>query len=216
MNTQLRLIVSALMSIIAVERACADWHVWAVTETRRVLRNDPSEQSTSVKLAAARNEWESFQILIRSDAALAGVNVEAGDLTGPGGAVLRAADARLFRQHQLHLTVGTYRNEDFKPGWYPDPLIPFRHPVTRKPLEGGRLSAVPFDLPAGQTHGFWVDLYVPPDAKPGQYRGTYRVTASGAQTVEIPVTLDVWDFELPRVSTLRTALGSPAGRMRGY
>ena len=30
------------------------------------------------------------------------------------------------------------------------------------------------------------------------------------------MTLTVWDFELPRVSTMHTALGSPAERMRGY
>ncbi len=225
MKTDLRSVLLAVISIIpaaAADRARADWQVWTVTETRRVLRDEPAGhhpqdgRGAAVKLAAARNEWESFQILMRSDQPVKGVGVEAAELKGPGGAVLRAADARLFRQHQLQLTVGTYRNEDFKPGWYPDPLIPFEHPVSRKPLEGARLGAVPFDLPAGQTHGFWVDLYVPPTARPGTYRGTYRVTAGSGKAVEVPVTLDVWDFELPRVSALRTALGSPAGRMRGY
>lgn len=33
---------------------------------------------------------------------------------------------------------------------------------------------------------------------------------------DIAVELTVWDFELPRVSTLQTAFGSPAGRLRGY
>ena len=216
MNTHFRLIVLAATTIVAADRAYADWRVWTVTETRRVLRDEPAGQGTAVVLAAARNEWESFQILVRCDAPVQGISVEAADLKGPGGAVLSAADARLFRQHQLQLTVGTYRNEDFKPGWYPDPLIPFEHPVTRKPLEGARLGAVPFDLPAGQTHGFWIDLYVPPTARPGEYRGTYRVTAGSGKTVDVPVTLTVWDFELPRVSALRTALGSPAGRMRSY
>ena len=190
--------------------------VWTVTDTRRVLRKEPAGKLTPVKLAAARNEWESFQILVRSDVPAAGLGVTPGDLKGPGGAVLRAADARLFRQHQLRITAGTYRNDQFKPGWYPDALIPFRDPVTRKPLTAGRLRAVPFDLPAGQTHGFWIDLHVPAGAKAGAYRGTYRVTSAGGGAVEVPVTLTVWDFELPRVSTLRTALGSPAGRMRGY
>ena len=83
-------------------------------------------------------------------------------------------------------------------------------------MSGARLVAAPFDLPANETHGFWVDIHVPKDAKPGDYKGTYRVVAQGAKAAEIPVALTVWDFELPRVSTLRTALGSPAGRMRGY
>jgi len=111
----------------------------------------------------------------------------------------------LYRQHQLELTLPSARNDNFKPGWYPDPLIPFRQPPN------ARFKAVPFDLPAGETHGFWVDIFVPANATPGKYRGTFRVNAA-----TIPVGLTVWDFELPRVSTLQTALGSPAERMRGY
>jgi hypothetical protein len=216
MNTLVRCLLWAVIPAVAADGVYADWQGWTLTQTRRVLRDDPAGQGTSVNLGAARNEWESFQILIRSDVPVRGINVEAADLRGPDGAVLRAADARLFRQHQLHLTVGTYRNDGFKPGWYPDPLIPFRHPVTRQPLPGARLRAVPFDLPAHETHGFWVDLYVPPDAKAGEYRGTYRITADTGNVVEVPVTLNVWDFELPAVSALRTAFGSPAARMRGY
>ena len=209
-------LLCALLLLAAGRDARGGWDVWTVAETRRVLREDPAGTGTTAKLAAARNEWESFQILMRADAPVKGITVAAGDLGGPGGAVLRGSDARLFRQHQLHHAVPTYRNDTFRPGWYPDPLIPFKHPLTRQPLKGARLAAVPFDLPANETHGFWVDILVPTDAKPGDYSGTYRVTAAGGKVVEVPVTLTVWDFALPRVSTLRTALGSPASRMRGY
>ena len=208
-------VIAALMLVVC-GRAPAGLDVWTVTETKRVLRDAPAGRTAAARLAAARNEWESFQVLVRSDAPVGGLAVEPGDLTGPGGDVLRAADARLFRQQQLHVDVGTYRNDAFQPGWYADGLIPFGHPVTRKPLRGARLSAVPFDLPAGETHGFWVDVLVPAGAKPGEYRGAYRVTAKGCPTVAVPVSVTVWDFDLPRVSTLATALGSPAARMRGY
>jgi hypothetical protein len=223
MKTFLCCLLCGLFSIVAAGRAQADWRLWTLTQTKRVLRDDPPGTAASVKLQAARNEWESFQILLRSDVPVKAVNLEPGDLrrmpygiTGPAGVIRCAENTRLYRQHQFELAVGTYRNDKFKPGWYPDPLIPFRHPLTRKALSQANLKAVPFDLPAGQTHGFWVDVYIPPDARPGRYRGTYRVTAEGGKAVEIPVTLTVWDFTLPRVSTLKTALGSPAGRMRSY
>ena len=212
-------ITSALASMIALtagSRASADWQVWTSARPERVLRDTPASENRPVQLAAARNEWESFQILMRSDAPLRILKIEAADLAGPSGALLRAARARLFRQHQLHIAQGTHRNDTFKPGWYPDPLIPFTHPVTGKPLEGARFAAIPFDLPADQTHGFWIDVHVPKDAPAGEYRGTYRVTADGGKVVELPVTMIVWDFALPRVSTLRTALGSPAKRMRSH
>lgn len=209
-------VLAAMVCGLAAREASADWRVWTLAETRRVLGEDTDGNVASVALAAARNESESFQILMRSDAAVRAVRVEPGDLVGPGGAVLKAADARVFRQHPFQLTVASHRNSQFRPGWYPDALIPSKHPMTGETLHGARLTAMPFDLPAGQTHGFWVDLVVPPGALPGQYQGVYRVTGEGVNAVEIPVTLTVWGFELPRVSTMATALGSPAHRLRGY
>jgi glycosyl hydrolase family 123 len=200
----------------AARPAGAGWRVWTETETRHVLRDELPGTGHTVRIAAARNEWESFQILVRSEIPINGVNVRPGDLKGPGGAVLPAAGAHLYRQHQLYLATGTVRNERFQPGWYPDALIPFNHPVTGKPLHGARFTAVPFDLPAHETHGFWVDLFIPPDARPGLYHGTYRVTGEHGHAVEIPVELTVWDFQLPKVPTLVTAFGSPAERMRSY
>ena len=128
---------------------------WICRDTVRVLRDEPVGNAKDVAFAAARNEWESFQILLRSQSPVKGVSVEPGDRRGPGGSVIRAADALLSRQHQHELTRPTCRNDHFKLGWYPDALIPFRHPLTRQPLDGAQLKAVPFDLPANETHGFW-------------------------------------------------------------
>jgi len=198
------------------QRANADWHVWTTTQTRHVLRGDPPGGELAVKLGAGRNECRGFQILLRSDVPVAGVRIEPGDLAGADGAVMRSGDARICRQHQTELTTGTYRNDRFKPDWYPDALIPFRHPVTGEVLTGGRYVAMPFDLPAKQTHGFWVDLSVPAAAKAGVYRGSFRVSAPGQSATEIPVEVTVWDFSLPSVPTLVTAFGSPAGPLRSY
>ena len=142
------IVVGVLLCVVGSETAGAGLRVWTDVLTRRVLRDEAAGTEVAVKISAARNEWESFQILLRSDVAIKGVVVEAGDLKGPGGAVLRGGDARLYRQHQLEIAKGTYRNEAFKPGWYPDPLIPFSHPVTRESLGEARFDAVPFDLPA--------------------------------------------------------------------
>ena len=209
-------LLAAFISLPAASAVDTDWRVWTLTETKHVLRSDPPGSALAVNLGAARNEWVSFQILLRSDVPIPGVRVEPGDLRGSRGAVLPAAEARLYRQHQLRLGTGTYRNDAFKPDWYPDPLIPFQHPIPGKKLADARLRAVPFDLPAGETHGFWVDLYVPTNAATGDYRGVYRVTATGGKAVEIPVALSVWNFTLPRTPTLVTAFGSPAQRMRDY
>ncbi len=210
------------LSIFAVGLLClgpsgpvqAEWRVWTVTDTRHVLRSDSPGRDVKVDIAAARNEWVSFQVLLRGDVPTRGVNLEAGDLTGPAGGVLARTDARLYRQHQLRLEVGTYRNDRFKPDWYPDPLIPFKHPVTGEKLEGARLTAAPFDLPANETQGFWVDILVPSNAVAGIYRGAYRVTDRDGHAAEIPVFLNVWNFTLPSTPTLVTEFGSP--RLHDY
>jgi hypothetical protein len=189
--------------------------VWTLAQTERVLRDTLPGEGLPVHIAAAKNEWESFQIIVRSDKPVEGITIEAGKLKGPWFSCIRARDAHLFRQHQMELTVPTYRNDSFKPGWYPDALIPFLHPVTGKALLNARLKAVPFNLPANETHGFWVDIYVPQNAKAGKYKGTY-VLRSSVKTVKIPVTLTVWDFTLPRVATIKTSLGWPPDRMRSY
>lgn len=201
----------------AADPAETPWQVGTLTETRRVLREEQPPQQREVQLGAARNEWESFQILVRSDVPVGGLIVKPGDLHGPDDARIGAADARLYRQHPMELTIGTHRNDQFQPGWYPDALIPFKHPLTGEALpDDAPRKAVPFDLPPGQTHGFWVDIHVPHGAPAGQYRGTYRVESGDGRAVEVPVSLDVWDFALPDVPTMQTALGSPAQRMRDH
>ncbi|NOZ21679.1 MAG: DUF4091 domain-containing protein [Planctomycetes bacterium] len=201
--------------ILMASAASADLKVWTLTRTEHVRRDAAPGTQVAVKIAAAKNEWESFQILVRCDEPVGGLTIVPGDLNGPDSVKIPAKDARLFRQHQLELTVPTARNKTFKPGWYPDALIPFRHPVTREPLGAARFQAVPFDLPANQTHGFWVDIYVPTNAPAGKYQGTY-VLRAGGKGVEIPVTLTVWDFDLPRIVTIKTAFGWPPDRMRSY
>jgi hypothetical protein len=190
--------------------------VWIVTETRHVLRSEPPGNVREANLCVARNEWGSFQILVRAEAPVQGLRVEASELSGPGGHEPGRIQVRIYREHQLYLDHGTYRNADFKPDWYPDPLIPFEHPTMGEKLRDARFKAVPFDLPAAQTHGFWVDLHAPSNAVAGEYRGAVRVMAGQDQVAEIPLKLTVWNFMLPPVPAMETEFGSPASQLRAY
>ncbi|HTL59548.1 MAG TPA: glycoside hydrolase domain-containing protein [Candidatus Limnocylindrales bacterium] len=207
-------ICSALLTLPTSSLVCAECSVWTVSETRHVLRSEQPTHTTTVQVAAARNEWVSFQIFLRSQAPIKSINLEAGDLRGPRGALIPGTSARLYREHQVRLETGTYRNDNFKSDWYPDPLIPFTHPITAKNLRTGRFVAVPFDLPAGETHGFWIDIYIPTNAVPGEYRGSYQITSTGGATHLVPVSLTVWSFVLPQTPTLVTEFGFP--NLRDY
>jgi len=211
-----RIALIIVLSTPVAASAASDLQAWAVSGTTRLLRGAPAEAGTRVELAAARNEWESFQVFVRADGPVKGVNLVAGDLSGPGGSIIGGKDAVLYREHQLEIAEPSHRNDRFTPGWYPDALIPFLHPLTRRPLHGGKFSAAPFDLPGGETHGFWVDVRVPTEARAGAYRGRYRITDAAGDEIGIEVVLTVWDFELPRVASFQTALGSPGERLRRY
>ncbi len=204
----------------AAVMTAGDYFLWTRTATSRLLRDASPTGRTAVDLAAAGNEWESFQILMRSSRPLTVTAVEMGDLSliAPEGktGTISGSTARVYRQHQFEITVPTHRNERFQPGWYPDALIPAVHPLTGEALPEARFAALPFALPAEETHGFLVDLYVPEDATPGDYRGACRVVTKELGEREILVTLRVWGFSLPPTPTMATALGSPASRMRGY
>ena len=87
MNTTLlvRAVPLGIVGVLAftVPARC-DWSVWTVKETVRFLRSAPAPGGAqrAVELSAARNEWESFQVLTRADEPVKGVNVVPGDLTG--------------------------------------------------------------------------------------------------------------------------------------
>lgn len=201
----LKLFVSVFIAALAAGRVHAELHVWTVAETRHVLRSEQPGTNLAVKLSAARNEWVSFQILLRSDAPAKITALEARNLPG--------IEARRYRQHQLLLEQGTHRNKDFKADWFPDPLIPFDPSAPLKKFDEPRFSALPFELPANETHGFWMDLYVPANVPRGDMRGLFQLTA-GTKQIEIPVTLTVWNFTLPPTPSMQTAFGAP--RLRDF
>jgi len=187
--------------------------VWCVNSWERLLRSAAAGKCAEASLVASRNEWESFQIAVRSNKKERILDIRAKDLKGPEGARISRKNIVLYRAHQLHITRGTSRNKDFVPGWYPDALIPFRHPLTGERLEGGRFQAVPFELPPDQTHTFWVDVYVPRGARPGLYRGACTVEFDSEKAFEIKIELRVLSFTLPERASLKTHFGSPAGRI---
>src|SRR5215831_7435296 len=95
-------VLTAVLSVALIEQSRAELLVWTVTETRHVLRSEtPANVSTAVQVRSARNQWVSFQILLRSDEPVKGIELIPGDLEGPGGVILGRAGARLYRQYQI-------------------------------------------------------------------------------------------------------------------
>ncbi|MEZ5381864.1 MAG: S-layer homology domain-containing protein [Microthrixaceae bacterium] len=138
-------------------------------------------------LTAARNETESFQLVVQGPA----TNVSlSGDLFGWG-------------------TTGMYRmtyNEVTEPsdaegatGRWGDALIPEVDQIYHQ-----NRSAFPFDVPAGENRVIWVDVFVPPNVGAGQFTGALTLAANGS-TAAVAVNLEVLGFTMPATSSLRNA-----------
>jgi hypothetical protein len=170
---------------------------------------DPAGSATDVNLAAARGEYESFQIVVNGASQGAGnVNVTISDLKGPGGQVIPRTDFTLYREKYMQVSSSSPNwkgsNQPLGPGWYADALIPFTDPESGKPLSGARFTAVPFEVKAGANQPVWVDLFVPRSAEAGKYAGSYTVTSDrGSFTGSI--SLKVWNFALPAAPALKSS-----------
>lgn len=175
--------------------------VWAAPAMARIGLTEAPGTERRVELFAARGEFEAFQVAVRAPSGgLQEVSLSVSELRGPGAARIGAEHVTLYRQHYVEVRNGSPDpggdNRPLGPGWYADALIPFVPPAHQGPAPGGTWRAVPAEVAAGQNQPFWVDLFVPRDAAPGVYSGSYSLTSSaGAVSGEIQLT--VWDFELP-------------------
>jgi hypothetical protein len=124
-----------------------------------------------IRLQAARNEFVSFQVLVRGSVKELKATLE---FPVEGG----AAQAQFAR----------FRYVSSKSGPVGDPLVP---------MDKGLGVPDPDDaMPDQKSGSFLCEIYVPHDAAAGEHAGTLKLTA-GDQTLQIPLTLKVWDFTLP-------------------
>jgi hypothetical protein len=123
---------------------------------------------------------------------------------GPSGATIAASNITLYREYYIAVTGSSPAggtNPPLGSGTYAEPLIPFNDPETGAALCGSSatLKACNATISAGQNQPYWVDVFIPRGAgnsPPGTYTGTITVTSTQG-SVNVPVSLTVWNFELP-------------------
>lgn len=174
---------------------------WVAPGMERVAREGPPGAGLRTELYAARGEFEPFQVVVQAPAGgLSGVGLVVSDLNGPAGATIESAEFALYREHYVEVRPGSPDpggdNGPLGPGWYADALIPFTPPAHQGPASDAVFRAAPVDVPAGQRQPYWVDLFVPRDAAPGRYTGSFTIT-SDQGTATGAIVLTVWNFTLP-------------------
>jgi hypothetical protein len=207
-----------------------------LSSLERIGQDQPLFGETQAAIKAAKNEVESFQVVVGAlQKSFRVVNAEMSDLTGSEGTIGKE-NITLYRAEYARVRRSSPRAQ-LPPGLYTDPLVPFINPITGKPIEpfnqyrvkwgtpfissGFHMYALPFDVWKGQNQPVWVDVYIPKNAAAGEYSGTFTVKLDnfpepyGPKTdsiktkeISIPVSLTVWDFTLPDGPTHRNHFGS--------
>lgn len=211
----IRFIFSGMLILTFFSSQVYAWEVGVAPATRKILPDTSVPQEQEALLQAATNEWEAFQIVLRDSIALEGVDVTLSDLKGPDDATLPASGARLYLQWYLDITNESPSSVTYHErgtGLYPDPLIPFKDPYA----ESDTALAAPFELTGEQTTAVFVDYYVPSGTLAGDYHGQATVSAQGKEDIVIPVSLTVWEFELPAFKSMGTAYGFSTNLVRNF
>ncbi len=176
----------AVVTALTPATGSSTLEVWTDDALSHVNRDatKPNSPSTDIDLHAARNEYESGQIVLRSDADLTITEVAFDDLTDGSNTIAKT-----------HL--------DYRFVEYHVPVMPTRttqllYPANNRPdpLSNARSIVVP----ANVTQPILVTAYVPKGQAAGTYTGTATVkvkTAQGNDTKEVPLSVKVYAVQIP-------------------
>ncbi|MHB0998270.1 MAG: fibronectin type III domain-containing protein, partial [Armatimonadota bacterium] len=133
-----------------------------------------------ISLFGMKGEYVSYQLIVEGP--LSDLRILPDPIKGPGNSVIQGTDIELYRNWYAKNGAGQ---------WQPSYCIPMKHgaPVSIPDSQRG--------MSTQKNQGFYIDLYIPKNAKPGRYRGQVTVKADGLAPVRIPIELTVIDSTLP-------------------
>ena len=170
------------------------WWIAGPLNKIRPFDQPPLPASKAAYLKAARNEFEPFQLVLRSgDSAADGVDVEVSEFRGAAGARIAGDNVTVYAEQYMDLGSA---------GRWPDPLVPRTDRYFHE-----RRNAFPLNLPPRTTQPLWFEVYVPQSAVPGKYTAVATIFRQGAAQFAIPIHLSIWAFALPSTSSYKNTFG---------
>ena len=165
--------------------------LWWAEGAYKVMQDMPAPEGKAkeVSLSSARNEWESFQIVVLPSRSLPNVQVAVTGFDSKEGTL--PASAFTVRKVE-YVNVKQPTDSYGMAGLWPDPLPSYKTPE---------------DLVPDRNHPFWISVNVPKDTPAGIYKGYVVLSSSDGWKEEVPVSLEVWDFTLPDSPTMRSGFG---------
>lgn len=172
--------------------------LWWCESGWKVGRERPVPVNTAIQpmaLSAAGGEFEAVQVVLHPSRAvdLLGVEVRQKPVRGSEALEVRCEEV-------AYVNVLQPTDWSCQRGWYPDPLPPLKFPMR---------------LEAGRNQPIWVTFRVPSRSRGGTRRGEVVLRTSLGEVL-VPWRLEVYGFEMPRDTHLRSALGLGAGSINDY
>ena len=173
---------------------------WTCDSGWKVMREQkvPSMRTSGLSLEAAANETEAVQLVIKPRRNCAEPSINAEDLRSDKGGTIPASCVEILRVGYVFVEMPS--DSASTPGLWADPLF-------GQGVEGRGLAA-------GENQPFWVRVKVPKGTAKGVYRGNLTVSGIDGKDVRIPLSVEVFGFELPDVMSCKTAFGFRTGTMR--
>ena len=190
--------------IITADKNLTVWSRNAIEKTFKYDRVISTGKTTEPAAELAKNEYESFQLVLSPEKALKNVKVTLSDFTCRGhklAAQLHQVNyVKIFKNSTLAVSKpgGVYgeaatmfesiRNDG--PGEYPDPIYA---PQVLK------------ETSPDQSYAFWVTVKSTAATPAGIYTGTAVITADGNYKMTVPLKVKVRNFALPEEFSSRNS-----------
>jgi len=153
--------------------------------------NTKRDATVHMRVNAVRNEWETAQLLVRSDEQpLKNLRIKIGSLTC-GTRHIASQNVEVRSAYYVAFKRKDASTQEFVKGTTPDPLVPFETSMT---------------LPANRTQAFYIQVHVPRTAYPGKYSAPVTLLWDGGQQTHY-LDVHVWDVTLPDKPQVVTAFG---------
>ena len=192
------------------------WWCEATYKVGRTLPRPPPPQTAQpVRIEAARNEYEPFQLVIAPKVHLKRLRLRLEPFEpveqAPGAATPVWDEVALVDYVPVRVPTDSWGMV----GEFPDPLVPLFRRDRGLGVQSAAIEVQVEDFQPRRNQPLWLTVYVPKDAPKGLYRASVTVVeavdahgrAIEQLPLSIPVELRVFGFTLPEETPLRTAYG---------
>lgn len=119
---------------------------WALSSAAKIRPNapPPQQRTSAIEIRCARNEYESVQVVLRSELPFHNLEIQVGPFEGKKQHLSAPIETELL--HALYLDVAKSTDGTSTLGLWPDPLGPLTDVIALEP---------------GTNQAFWLRVYVP-------------------------------------------------------